>query len=172
MRINEAIMQYGLYRHHNRKPLFTNIHYGCNEWDAIHITTSGYMTGYEIKLSKSDFKADFKKDRHYLLENRLPKHPKIKYRGLGLLPKYFYYVINGFDLDLSEVPDYAGLIIMDDHVFPEFVKKAPVLWKEKITDKQMRSLYEIMGKRYIYQTADRNREMYNRMKEELQEEIY
>lgn len=153
MKINESIIQYAIYMK-TGKELFTNITVGCNEWDGISISSAGYPTCYEVKISKSDFKADFKKDRHKLLLNRLTQDPDNKYIRLGLLPKYVYYVINGFEIDKSELPDYAGLMIVDSRGFASMKVQAPVLWKEKVSEKRLMNMYKIMGRRYIYKTLD------------------
>lgn len=157
-KMTEAMMQYALYQYGHLKPLYPNIHYGCNEWDGLHISNAGYLTCYEIKLSRSDFKADFKKDRHYLLTERLEEHPEKMFLKLGLLPKHVYYVCHGFKITEEDVPDYAGLLLVDERGFTRKVKDAPVLWKKKVTSEQIQGIYKTLANRYIYKKLEDQRE--------------
>ena len=34
----------------------------------------------------------------------------------GNKPNYFFFVINGFTIDVDALPDYAGLIIIEDNI--------------------------------------------------------
>jgi len=96
------------------------------ESDILAVSRSWYATEYEIKCSRSDFKADFKKQgKHHCLE-----------KGTGTF-KYlarFYYVTPKGLLDPSEVPEYAGLIEVEHSAYFKYskfqckvreVKKAP-----------------------------------------------
>lgn len=163
VKMNESAMQYAIYKHIGMKELFPNITIGCNEWDAVNISQAGYPTCYEIKISKSDFKVDMKKDRHLLLKNRQEQSPENKYIKLGILPKYVYYVIHGFTLKDEEIPDYAGLMIVSKYGI-EIQKQAPVLWKVKIPEKQRNVMYRIMAKRYIYKSIDRCKDVFDNWK--------
>lgn len=107
------------------------------EWesDKLIITRSGYAYEFEVKISKSDFKADFKKeDKHTILEGKkefLPSYDKILGIWKGLQadnyrtsrfkkPNYFYYAVPEGLIDVNDVPEYAGLI----YVLPEGEKKS------------------------------------------------
>ena len=103
------------------------------ESDVLKITKSGYAYEFEIKISRGDFKNDFKhkKKKHLLLEN---KENKAK------MPNYFYYVVPEDLITEDEVPEYAGLIYIYGTVlgsgrpyysFSE-IKKAPKLHAEKM----------------------------------------
>jgi hypothetical protein len=82
------------------------------------------VSEYEIKMSKADFKADFKKTaaktslwglqngkkhtfKHEVLSGEVPpKHGRRKLK----VPKWFWFVVPA-DLDIeADVPEYAGLI--------------------------------------------------------------
>lgn len=103
------------------------------ESDVLKITKSGYVYEFEIKISRGDFKNDFKhkKKKHLLLEN---KENKTK------MPNYFYYVVPEDLITEDEVPEYAGLIyvhatvIGDGRVYYKFqeIKDAPKLHSNKI----------------------------------------
>lgn len=105
------------------------------ESDKLIETRSGLIYEYEIKVSKSDYKNDFKnkKDKHVILEGkeeRIPSYEehkeRFKYYGSDISdeyyrtenfkkPNYFYYAVPEGMIDASEVPSYAGLI----YVLPE-----------------------------------------------------
>lgn len=76
------------------------------ESDFLKITKSGYVYEFEIKISRADFKNDFKnkKDKHSLLENKDIQDNK---------PNYFYYIVPENLITESDVPEYAGLIYFD-----------------------------------------------------------
>ena len=69
------------------------------ESDLIYLSRNYYATEYEIKTTRSDFKADFKK---------VMKHQQLSGHVTG--PTYFYYACPKGLIDADEVPDYAGLI--------------------------------------------------------------
>lgn len=96
-------------------------HYTPKDWwecDVAHFTEARYLTEYEIKLSRSDFLADLRKERQsfYCRERRYSvvsggtverKHQMIR-AGHG--PKQFYFVCPEGLLRPDELPEYAGLI--------------------------------------------------------------
>lgn len=102
------------------------------ESDVLKFTNSGYAYEFEIKISRADFKNDFKnkKKKHALLENKEDVNK----------PNYFYYVVPNDLISLDEVPEYAGLIYVHGvaigsgkiHYQFEEIKKAPKLHNEKI----------------------------------------
>lgn len=101
------------------------------EWesDVLKFTKSGYVYEFEIKISRADFKNDFKnkKKKHTLLEDKNSENSK--------RPNYFYYVVPKDMIDVEDVPDYAGLLYVFPHSFGTFsfieVKKEPSLHKNK-----------------------------------------
>ena len=114
--------------------LMNNLYVFSNSWesDYLSLTNSGYFYEGEVKISKSDFKADFKKEKkHLILENNFNKTQIDN----NLCPHYFFYAVPEGLIDVSEVPEYAGLIYMID-VYPyyKWIKKAPLLHKEKYND--------------------------------------
>lgn len=100
---------------------------GYHEADILGVTLSHLVTEVEIKVSIADYKADFKKThKHYLLENRITHtHTKI--------PNRFYYACP--DKLIKEVPDYAGLLWVDENESVMIVKPAPMLHKLKADEK-------------------------------------
>lgn len=109
------------------------------ESDVLKITKSGYAYEFEIKISRSDFKNDFKhkKKKHLLLESK---------DNSTKMPNYFYYVVPEGLVTEEEVPEYAGLIyvhatvISDSRVYYQFqeIKAAPRLHGNKIDEDSLK----------------------------------
>ena len=80
-------------------------------WESDYLAITKSMVAYEveIKVSKEDFKNDFKnkQDKHLLFEdgNMIGRFPK----GSSM-PNYFYYAVPEGLISPEEVPDYAGLL--------------------------------------------------------------
>lgn len=106
------------------------------ESDFLALTKSGYLYEGEVKISRSDFKADFKKEqKHTLLKE---SYEKLEGTEGKLRPHYFFYAVPEGLISAEEVPEYAGLVYMVNH-FPywKWVKQAPQLHKEKFSDEQL-----------------------------------
>ena len=104
-----------------------NIYYYAWESDLIGIMKDNTIVEFEIKCSKWDYQYDFEK---------IEKHNCFRYsKNLDQIPNAFYYVVlEKFAHDI-EVPDYAGLIIVQMASFNYYLitkKKAPLLHKETI----------------------------------------
>lgn len=85
------------------------------ECDMLGITKSYYSVEFEIKLSKSDFKADVKKERNnYCWETRAKefenKHEKLACRDC--FPSKFFFVCPEGVLDKEDIPEWAGFITL------------------------------------------------------------
>ena len=91
------------------------------ESDFFCISASGYAVEVEIKISYSDFKADFKK---------LQKHLILCGDKKCLTPNKFYYACPKGLIPLSEIPVYAGLIEWANGYCIK-TKEAPFLHKTK-----------------------------------------
>jgi len=121
--------------------------YGLAECDVISISKSNYIYEYEVKISKSDFKADFNKPKHKLmLERRCVKDRLIKENNeivkdtLYLTPNYFNFVVTTGLVSVEDVPEYAGLIYCDENLNFEVIKKAPLIHKTKASYNFIRQL--------------------------------
>lgn len=124
---------------------------GFAECDVLRITTSNIVYEYEIKNSRSDFKADFKKTyKHDRLSGRVDVDKKnIRYSGHPARPNHFYYVCLEGLIKESEIPSYAGLIyIVDDNI--RVVKKAPKLHSFKATAKLIHTVALLLSARFVY----------------------
>jgi len=165
--MDTKIIQRTIYYHCKGKQNFmvSNKHlHAWHECDFISISKADYLTEYEIKVSKSDYKRDFiaKKVKHAWFEGKrngdiliessetlketivdqfTPNFMGIQqtvdmtpYRG----PNYFYYICPENLIALEEIPDYAGLIYVADYNKRvgklTFIKKAPILHKNKTQD--------------------------------------
>lgn len=118
------------------------------ESDYLAMTKAGYLYECEVKISRADFKNDWKKKRkHQILEGTyMPKEVDVFERGKWvnrisetvLKPHYFYYAVPEGLIGVDEVPDYAGLIYICD-VYPRFkiVKECKKLHNEKYTPDQL-----------------------------------
>ncbi len=142
VKMNEFLIQRTLYFYRTYKEgypiLVSNIYLFHWESDLIYVSKNGYITEYEIKISKSDFKAD---------KNKTYKHQKLGSCST-FKPKYFWYVCPPNVIDIQNIPDYAGLIYCNSLRYHEvtysslrdnikIIKKAPKLKSDKITDQKL-----------------------------------
>lgn len=119
------------------------------ETDLMVVKDSGMTYDIEIKVSRSDFFADFKKVRkHEILENGFYKKKKdsyVKIEGLKRRKKFkagepipaerpnrFYFAVPEGLITKKEVPDYAGLLYITKRGKIKKVKEAKLLHKEKL----------------------------------------
>lgn len=109
--------------------LIPNIFVGHFEIDLLQLSKAGMTTEYEIKISKADFKKDAEKsftDRNFI------KTKKHDYLRSGQGSNYFYFILPKGIIDISEVPDFAGLIELGEDVKEvRYTKHAPLLTKNK-----------------------------------------
>lgn len=71
-----------------------------HEMDVCSMNKNGYLTEFEVKVSKADFKVDASKRKWVYFQNKTEKW----------IPNYFYYVCPDGLIDISKLPDFAGLI--------------------------------------------------------------
>lgn len=179
--MNEKLIQKALFNNfHSHKYKFTNAYYFENESDFLSFMPNGYCYEIEIKISRSDFKADFKKIKHnihlsnesgntYYLQKlgvrrihnpsweQCKNFPELieteernDYRGgtslniwfsvssgieirevknKALPNKFFYAVPTGLILK-EEVPDYAGLLYIDENLGVTKIKDGKFIHKD------------------------------------------
>jgi hypothetical protein len=77
-----------------------NIGHFVGEHDVLSILKSGLIAEYEVKVSRSDFIADAKKDKW--------KHHELEI--FDNLPNYFYYACPIGLISTEEIPNYSGLV--------------------------------------------------------------
>lgn len=108
------------------KYIIENLYVFKWESDLLLITKSGYYYEFEVKISLSDFKHDFtKQKKHKLL---------MKHKDSNDIPNYFYYAVPYFLAEkvVELIPEYAGLVVITKNGWPEIIKPAPKLHSNKI----------------------------------------
>lgn len=110
------------------------------ECDVFAISKSGYISEFEIKLTKSDFKADAEKSGRTLFINssidRATKHEAIMAGDLNGPSKFTYVLPDGIIND-EEVPEWAGIMrasIYHGRVVLTGVRQPKFLHKRKAQD--------------------------------------
>lgn len=117
---------------------------GYFEADILAITKSMMVTEVEVKISKSDFKADFKKThKHYRLQNPIHDYWRCT-------PNKFYYACPYGLIKESEVPSYAGLIWVFNSGDIEIIKPAPIIHKGKASEKLIIGMLENLTAKTIF----------------------
>lgn len=96
-----------------------NFGYHCGEMDVVSMSKSGVLREYEIKVSRTDFKADKKKKT---------KHIHYSEKDKWYAPNYFTYVCPVGLINESEVPEYAGLWYYSNGKF-YVIKESPRIHK-------------------------------------------
>ena len=125
----------------SNKYVCSNAFFGSIEMDFCLITQSRYFTEFEIKISRSDFFADKKKEEKHLLYSGK--------KDKGFIPNRFYYVCPKGLIDKSEVPTYAGLLYVDGNYISSVEKLAPMLHKNQTPDWVYLTLMDKYYFRYI-----------------------
>lgn len=105
------------------KYLINNLYVFNWESDYLALTKSGYWYEVEVKISRSDFKADFKKEK---------KHKHLNSKGEFSCPNYYYYAVPEGLISVDEIPDYAGLIYITKNGYISIQKGAPTIHKNKL----------------------------------------
>lgn len=90
------------------------------EQDVLSILKSGYVSEFEVKVSRSDFKADFKKYKWKFY------NPIIEHR----ISNYFSYVCPNELIKVSEIQDFAGLIYAHENHL-EVIKRPKIIHRYK-----------------------------------------
>jgi len=152
------------------------------ESDVFGLTKMGYSVEIEVKVSKTDFKADFKKtEKHHLLRNHTrqnnvfirDENPSFWYyddndkfvmhkfescrvrfcQTHEKIPNRFYYACPEGLISADLIPDYAGLIYVNDDGAFTTIKNAPLLHKHK------KDWLKILFKKYQYRTINAKNEL-------------
>lgn len=115
-----------------------NFFHGHTECDLFRITQADFIYEYEIKISRSDFFADFKKkDKHEILKAGIGKY----------CPNRFFYVTTENLVSIDEVPKYAGLLYFDGVAFFDVKKNAPLIHRNKVGFEMYREVCRILSSR-------------------------
>ena len=108
------------------------------ESDSISVTRSGYVYECEIKISKADFNNDKKKvKKHQILEGTYkPRREGMPY---PMRPNYFYYVVPEGMITKDDLPEYAGLMYVNETwPYVHIEVPAPQIHKDKIDEEKLK----------------------------------
>ncbi len=126
---------------------------GLQECDVISVSKSDYIYEYEIKISRADFKKDFIKEKHTHIINE--KYTKVsKGELVYLLPNYFNYITPRDLVTVDEVPEYAGLIYINEDFTFEVIKKPRLLHKTTANQEFIRKLAHNLSCKLIFKKVD------------------
>lgn len=129
------------------------------ESDFFMISKSGYTIEIEIKISYSDFKADFKKTHAY---SGMLKHQYLLSDNLDK-PNKFYYACPAELIKPKDIDSRYGLIWITEHNDPKIIQQAKFLHKKKQLDAH-KFVFQLMQKfyhRYINLRLDLNLREYD-----------
>ena len=138
MQLTETFIQNELYRIKRSASQIILGNYtptGWYECDLYAVTKAGYWSEYEIKLSLSDFEADFR--------NKKPKHMMLASDPLKG-PKQFWFVMPRELAEQVSVPSYAGLIAVTKRgrwMRTDTLKIAPTRPSRKASEKAILRAY-------------------------------
>jgi len=122
---------------------------GLMECDVLSISKADYIYEYEVKISRADFKKDFIKEKHTHIINE--KYTRTRKGSLVyLLPNYFNFVTPKDLISIDEVPDYAGLIYMNEDSSFTIVKKPKFLHKTKANEAFIRQVAHNLSCKLIF----------------------
>ena len=136
---------------------------GMAEADVFGINRSGYMYEYEIKCSRSDFRADFKhkQHKHLILSNGKCTHDYDEWKNgkrtgrkvhrIGAANRFYFACELGL-LTKEDIPAYAGLVYIENGELRE-IKSAPFIHKEKANDHIYARIATILSERCIWGMA-------------------
>lgn len=142
-------------------PIFlTNIAVGgLSECDVLGINKNNYIYEYEIKRSRNDYFADFRKvHKHHNLEKRNSHRYYDEYhngkktggkRKVIHIPNRFFYTCEPNLISVDEIPEYAGLVYVE-HSSLTVIKNAPLLHKEKPDEHMFRAIASTLSQRQFF----------------------
>lgn len=113
---------------------------GWFECDLMEVTSSGYFVEYEIKISRSDFKADFAKEKpdwskpwkFGVKRENMSKHERLRNDVGEATPRRFFFVVPDGLISASDIPPYAGLITVNPKMNEYQVVRAPDRHRQKL----------------------------------------
>lgn len=150
-KIEDIVMKH--YSQLGHTPITTRfIGMGIGEADVISITKSGFVNEFEIKLSRSDFNADFrnKEWKHRSMKERKGPTIDIRYKTTWFhCANKFWFVVPENLITLDEIPEYAGLIYINKNAL-SIIKNAPRLHAHKATEELYKKIAHNLMNKLIY----------------------
>lgn len=120
-----------------------------SECDVISVSKSDFIYEYEIKISRSDFKKDFLKEKHTYIINE--NHTQtVRGELFYHTCNYFNYVVPRDLISPEEVPEYAGLIYFNEDLSFDVIKKPRLLHKTKANQDFIRKLAHNLSCKLIF----------------------
>lgn len=182
-------------RGHGYEIIIPNFYYGQYEMDLFRLMPSGYVVEYEVKMSRNDFRNDFKKAKikieggywhHHENGVRYEDMPKVRVTkhdliaaGQGACNRFFFVTPENL-VKPEEIPAHAGLIYYCGPLGMSsygghfrIVKNAPLIKRDKVKDEEYKSIagslafreWNHRAKAYI--SASRNDKQYNKTQQLL-----
>lgn len=125
------------------------------ESDFFCISTSGYVYEIEIKISKADFKNDFKKT--ISLKGSPLKHDHILNDKITFKPNKFFFACPEGLINKEDIPEKYGLIWVPEFGDAYYVRDSKFLHKNKLFENH--HFTKQMMNKYYYRYLDLMREM-------------
>ena len=127
-----------------------------HECDIISVNSNGFLSEFEIKVSVSDFKADFKKKaKHQTLQHgpfaKVTKNGELTHYACS----YFYYVCPACLIREDMVPAYAGLIWVHANGRVDTKIQAPLLHKYKADAKLIKKIAHNLTQKHLFGASHR-----------------
>ena len=139
--------------------LIPNYYYDYEEMDLFRLTKSGYVYEYEIKISRSDFKADFKKYNGFY--NRIYKHDRLLQGNYKA--NYFHFVCPEGMLSVDDVPKSYGLIYYIGQPWNPFIIIRPA--------KRLRSKFDVNYAEIAFKLSFREQNLRYKLRRLLKSKI-
>lgn len=155
----------GFIRKTPNEVVIPNFYFGFYEMDVFRMTPNGYVSEYEIKTSRADFKNDFKKSRTVSFSKKIGdntevlKHEEIE-KGSHKANKFFFVVPEGM-VKVEEIPKNCGLIYYKSDSYSQFevVKAASFINKRNFFEDGFQDLVKSLSYREFAIRAKNNRLM-------------
>jgi hypothetical protein len=124
------------------------------ESDFLTMTSSKYFIEIEIKISRSDFKNDFKK-KLGVKEKYRYKHDLLVDKDFDFKPNKFFFAYPEGLIDKGELPNAYGIIEITEHNNFKITRNAKFLHKNKLLNdnKFVKSLLD----KFYYRNLDLRR---------------
>lgn len=131
----------------NQDYKLSNVFFFGWECDFFTVSKSNYISEIEIKISKSDFKADFNKEvKRGLLKHDILVDEKYTYK-----PNKFYFAAPKGLIDISDIPREYGLIEVANNR-TRLIREAKFLHKENLMTKI--KFTKILLDKFYYRNVD------------------
>jgi hypothetical protein len=159
MKFNAKFIDTALRKYYDNQALYmvSNIyafHSRYQETDFLVVKANNrYCYDIEVKVSVSDFRADFKKtQKHDILEKggykakhvtfktvkgKRKKYPAGRMIKVNERPNRFYFAVPEGLIKAEDVPDYAGLLYVSKTGIVTKIKESKILHKKKLNIEKM-----------------------------------